>query len=401
MISLDEALERILTFADPLDIEVVDLHSAANRVVAAPVVARHSQPPFDASAMDGYAVRGEEVRAGTTLEMIGTSKAGEGFDGEIGPGECTRIFTGAPMPAGADTVVMQEKTAPRKTKIMIVEDIVPGQSVRKKGNDFNEGEAVLNVGDSLNPAAIALAAAANHAALDVYRKPNVTLLATGDELAMPGEELGPDQIIASNSSSLSALMAPLAGVVDDIGIVPDDVDYLTAILRTALESDTDVIITTGGASVGDHDIVQPVLKSLGVEMDFWRIAMRPGKPLMFGKMGQKLVFGLPGNPVSAIVTATVVLLPALRALSGAKNPLGTRLRLPLGAPLPSNGPRRHFMRANILTKDDGISAVYPVLETDSAHLTSLAQANALLIHNEDADALKTGELAEVIPLPNF
>lgn len=398
MISLDEALERILTFADPLASETLDLKNAANRFAAAPITAKLSQPPFDASAMDGYAVRGEEAKAGTTLEMIGTSKAGEGFQGEVGPGECVRIFTGAPVPEGADTIVMQEKTAPRGTKIMFIEDCVPGQSIRKLGNDFTKGDTVLNSGDRLTPAAIALAAAANNAQIDVYRQPKIALLATGDELVAPGKDLGDHQIVASNSSALCALMSPLASKVEDLGIVPDNVNHLTAVLQTALDGDTDIIVTTGGASVGDHDIVQPVLKSLGVEMDFWRIAMRPGKPLMFGKKGSKLVFGLPGNPVSALVTATIVVLPALRALSGSPDPMGQNLSLPLGAPLPQNGPRRHFIRANVQTKDNGISAVYPIAQTDSAHLSSIAAANALIVHKENAEAMKAGDLVEIIPI---
>lgn len=398
MISLDEALERIFTFADPLGTETLDINAAVNRTLAKPVVAQHSQPPFDASAMDGYAVRGEEVNAGATLQMVGTSKAGEGFNGEVETGQCARIFTGAPMPEGADTVVMQEKTAPRKNNIMFTEDVQLGQNVRKLGNDFKKGEAVLSTGDHLHPGAIALAAAANNATLEVYKQPKITLLATGDELVPPGGELGPDQIVASNSISLSALIGPNTRKIEDLGVIPDDVEHITAVLRTAIEGDSDVIVTSGGASVGDHDHIQSVLKSLGVEMDFWRIAMRPGKPLMFGKVGEKLIFGLPGNPVSAMVTATVVLLPALRALAGSNAPHGARYRLPLGGPLPENGPRRHFMRANIRTKDDGITAAYPVLQTDSAHLSSLARSNALIVHMEGSDALNAGDLIETIPL---
>ncbi len=398
MISLDEALERIFAYADPLGVESLPLKYAAGRTLAASVTARTSQPPFDASAMDGYAVRGIEIKPGVTLDMIGTSQAGNGFDGEIGPGQCVRIFTGAPLPAGADTVVMQEKTAPRGTKIMFVDAVEPGKSVRKRGNDFELDAEILRAGEFLTPSAIALAAAANNAELSVYRKPQLAILATGDELVEPGLQLSVDQIIASNTFALSALLAPFANAVFDLGIAADTEADLRTKLGLAFDSDADVIITTGGASVGDHDLVQPVLKSLGVEIDFWKIAMRPGKPLMFGKKGNKLGFGLPGNPVSALVTATTVVLPALRALGGSRSPLGPRLRLPLATPLEANGPRRHFIRANITVKGEGISAVRPISESDSAHLSSFARANALIVHPEDAPAQPVGHIVEVIPL---
>ncbi len=398
MISLDEALERVLAYAEPLGAVHMPLEQAAGHILAAPVAARTSQPPFNASAMDGYAVRGEDVKPGVTLEMIGTSQAGAGFDGRISQGECVRIFTGAPLPEGADTVVMQEKTAPRGTKVMFVEPVEPGYHVRSKGQDFEEGQDVLRAGEPLTPAAIALAAAANNAELAVYRKPNLGILATGNELVEPGLQLSPDQIIASNSVALSTLLAPQAAAVRDFGIAMDDEESLRTKLEEAFSSDADVIITTGGASVGDHDLVQPVLKSLGVEIDFWKIAMRPGKPLMFGKIGNKLVFGLPGNPVSAMVTATTVVTPALRALGGSRSPLGPRLRLPLASALPANGPRRHFVRGVIAAREGGISAVRPIRETDSAHLSSLAQANALIVHREDAEEMPAGEIVDVIPL---
>jgi len=398
MISLDEALERIFAYADPLPPESLPLKHASGRILATSVTARTSQPPFDASAMDGYAVRGADISPGVSLDMIGAAQAGAGFDGEIGPGQCIRIFTGAPLPPGADTVVMQEKTAPRGTKIMFVDGAQPGENVRKRGHDFMLGDEVLRAGEFLTPGAIALAAAANNAELGVYRKPRVAILATGDELVEPGLQLSDDQIIASNTFALSALLQPFAHAVFDLGIAADTEADLRTKLSLAFNSDTDVIITTGGASVGDHDLVQPVLKSLGVEIDFWKIAMRPGKPLMFGIKGRKLVFGLPGNPVSAMVTATTVVLPALRALAGSRAPLGPRLRLPLAVPLEANGPRRHFIRANISVKGDGISAVRPISETDSAHLSSFARANALIVHPEDSPALPVGHIVEIIPL---
>lgn len=396
MISLDEALARILAHAAPLNSEILPLAKALGRTLAAPIAAKTNQPPFTASAMDGYAVRAKDVDAGTTLEMVGTSQAGSGMDTEIGPGQCARIFTGAPVPSGADAVIMQEKTTADGASIVFEAPVEVGNNIRTKGRDFALDQEVLAIGDQLTPAAIALAASAGAGDISTHRLPHIAVLATGDELVPPGVALGPGQITASNSIALSALFAPFANLVDDLGIASDDEADLSARLKAALESDADVIITTGGASVGDHDIVQPVLKSLGVEIDFWKIAMRPGKPLMFGKKGDTLVFGLPGNPVSAMVTAITVVLPALRALAGA--PQLPAMRLPLAAPLAANGARRHFIRGIISVKGDGISAVRPLLETDSAHLSSLTKANALIIHREDAPAQPTGEIVDIIPI---
>lgn len=398
MISLDEALERIFAFANPLAAEQCAIDAAFGRILAKPVKAKTSQPPFNASAMDGYAVRHKDIVAGVTLDMVGASQAGAGFNSKLGPGQCTRIFTGAPMPAGADSVVMQEKVTAQRNMVTFIEPVKLGQSVRKLGNDFVKGDTLLHPGDVLTPAAIALAASANNAKLSVHRLPEIALLATGDELVPPGSTLAPDQIVASNSVALSALFAPYCSTVQNMGIATDDEADLRSRLEIAFDSDADVVITTGGASVGDHDIVQPVLKSIGVEIDFWKIAMRPGKPLMFGKKGNTLVFGLPGNPVSAMITATTVVLPALRALAGSRAALGPRLRLPLAAPLAANGPRRHFIRGTIVAKDNGVSAVRPLTETDSAHLSSLAQANALIVHYEDAPEQPVGNIAEIIPL---
>lgn len=398
MISLDEAQERVIDLAVPLDNATIPLQEAAGRVLALPAVARTSQPPFDASAMDGYAVRAEDVSGGAALEMVGTSEAGSGYDQRLGQDRCVRIFTGAPVPEGADTVIMQENAKAKGNWITFADTADVGQHIRTRGQDFSEGDVLCAPGQLMTPAAIAVAAAGNCARVDVRQQPKVALLATGNELVPLGGELAKDQIISSNSMGLAAMLAPLTASIKDYGIAGDTEEALRAKLAEALDSDVNVVITTGGVSVGDHDIVQPVLKSLGVEIDFWKISMRPGKPVLFGKKGKTLVFGLPGNPVSALITAAILVRPALRAMVGQSDPIGPMLRLPLATALPANGPRRHLMRAIISAKDDGISAVHPLSATDSAHLSSFAKANALIIHHENAPAQPVGNIVDVIQL---
>jgi molybdopterin molybdotransferase len=269
--------------------------------------------------------------------------------------------------------------------------------VRRRGHDFKNGQELLPTGFVLTPYALTLAAAANQARLSVWKRPTISLLATGDELVPPGSPLGPDQIVSSNSAGLLPLLSAHAMTVADLGIVGDDFSALREKLEQALEAD--IVVTTGGASVGDHDIVQDVLKDLGVEIDFWRINMRPGKPLMFGTRGKTLVFGLPGNPVSALVTATVFVLPALRRWQRTMN--STHLRLPLAAPLPANGSRRHFLRATLETDETGMTQVRPFGETDSAHTSSLGRAQALVVQRENSPTLAAGALVDVIPLPGI
>ena len=361
MMPVDEAIERIFRKLPALGGETVPLARAHRRVLTQPLVARHSQPPFDASAMDGYAVRAAEVVPGRPLKLAGTSQAGARFVGMMEHGQCVRIFTGAPLPIGADAVIMQEEATAKGNQISFEKTPPVGQSVRKQGFDFKRGAELLPAGVALTPAMLNLAASANHPALTVKRRPTIAVLATGDELVAPGTPLGPDQIIASNSYGLIPLLAPWAEQVIDLGIVADDKDKLEAALLAAFDQGVDMLVTTGGASVGERDYVQEVLRDLGVEVDFWKLRMRPGKPLMFGTRGKTLVFGLPGNPVSALVTATVILLG-----------------------LPPNGPRRHFMRATLSRNDIGFMQVEPIFETDSSHSTSLALADALIVVPEDS-----------------
>lgn len=397
MISLDEALQRIFATVPARQVETLPLAEAAGRVLAAPLTAAHSQPPFDASAMDGYAVRAADVEPGRPLRLIGTAQAGQRFSGMMNPGQCVRIFTGAPLPIGADSVVIQEEATANGAEISFDATPAPGQSVRRRGSVFAEGDALLPAGTLLTPARMTLAATANRARLAVARRPRVALLATGDELVAPGTALGPDQIVASNGFGLGPLLAPAASEVLDLGIVGDDLDLLVAKLRHVLDTGIDVLVTTGGASVGDRDYMQDALKSLGVELDFWKIAMRPGKPLMFGRHGRTLIFGLPGNPVSALVTGLVVVLPALRQWAGQIEPLGPRLRLPLAAPLPANGNRRHFLRAS-LEPSPGGTRVLPFAETDSSHVALLAAADGLVIQPENDPGMAAGAAIDFIPL---
>lgn len=397
LLPVEEALARVLDGVQPLEVQVLPLASATGHCLAQPLIAKLTQPPFAASAMDGFAVCAADIVPGKAMGVEGVSQAGQGFSGALTSGHAVRIFTGAPLPEGADAVVMQEDARRDGGQVIFDAPAARGQNIRWAGNDFSIDQVLFTEGRRLGPGAIALAAASGHAQLEVYKKPNVALLATGDELVPPGAMPGPNQIVASNGAGLHALLGPLTARFEDLGIVGDDETDIRARLQAMLEGDADVILTTGGASVGDHDLVQPVLASLGVEMGFWRIAMRPGKPLMFGRRGRKCVFGLPGNPVSALVTAQLFVAPLLRALGGDATPGPKTLRLPLGAPLPANGARRHFMRGTLIHGTKG-SVVMPVRQTDSAHLSSFGDAEVLIVHREHVAPLAAGEIVEVIPL---
>jgi len=398
MISVDEAIDRIFAQLDAPKSETVPLLRAHRRVLAQPLVATHNQPPFDSSAMDGYAVRAAEVVPGRPLKLAGTSQAGARFAGMMEHGQCVRIFTGAPLPIGADAVIMQEEATASGNQISFQKTPRPGQSIRRQGSDFQRGQHLLPAGVTLTPAMLNLAASANQPNLSVIRRPKIAILATGDELVPPGTTPGPDQIIASNSYGLIPLLSPYAERIIDLGIVADDKRALETALLDAFDDGIDVLVTTGGASVGDRDYVREVLIDLGVTLDFWKLRMRPGKPLMFGTRASTLVFGLPGNPVSAMVTATVILRPALRQMTGHADPFWPQIGVALAAPLPPNGPRRHFMRGVLSRNQIGFLQVTPITETDSAHSSSLALADALIIQSEDDSGQKVGEIVEVIPL---
>ncbi|HEY0917862.1 gephyrin-like molybdotransferase Glp [Devosia sp.] len=398
MISVDEALDRIFLQLDAPQVETVPIARAHRRVLAEPLVATHTQPPFDASAMDGYAVRAAEAVPGRQLRLAGTSQAGQRFAGMMEQGQCVRIFTGAPLPIGADAVIMQEQAHADGNLVRFDKAPAAGQNIRPRGHDYRQGDELLPRGVVLTPARISLAASANAPTLAVTRRPRIALLATGDELVAPGGTPGPDQIIASNSYGLTPLLSPHADKIVDLGIIPDDRRALESALLGAFDYGVEIVVTTGGASVGDRDYVREVLIDLGVTLDFWKLMMRPGKPLMFGTRGSTLVFGLPGNPVSALVTAMVVLLPTLRQMTGHADPFWPQFGLPLAAPLPPNGPRRHYVRATLDRNERGLLQATPIAETDSSHGMSLAQADALIVQPEDDPGQPAGAVVDVIPM---
>jgi len=398
LLPLENAIAAILGRVPAPTGESVPLAEAAGRVLFAPIVARHDQPPFNASAMDGYAVRAADVVADRALRIIGMAQAGAGFAGVVGEGEAVRIFTGAPVPMGADAVIMQEEARVDGALVRFASQPQPGRSVRARGNDFVTGQQLVEAGVRLTPMQLAVAAAANAPALTVSRRPRIALLATGDELELPGAALGPDQIIASNSFGLAPLLAPYAETLTDHGIARDDRAQLRGKLEAIFADEPDVLITTGGASVGDHDIVQEILLELGVTLDFWKINMRPGKPLMFGTLGRTLVFGLPGNPVSAMVTAIVFIKPALRAWLGLNDQPGWLM--PLAGATPANTARRHFMRARLLQTPTGPQA-QPISQTDSGHTSSMAHAELLIVQPEQDPGQTAGTLVEVLPVDAF
>ncbi|AXT34281.1 molybdopterin molybdenumtransferase MoeA [Phaeobacter sp. LSS9] len=371
MISVSDALTTLLDLVVPLEVETVPLRAAAGRVLAKPVSANRDQPPFAASAMDGYAVKTAEVERDAMFKVIGESAAGHGFQGRVGPGQAVRIFTGAPVPEGADFVVIQEDTSVTGSLLTITDHPGPGHNIRAKGGDFQIGTTV-DAPRNLTPADIALLAAMNIAEVPVHRKPTVALISTGDELVLPGESPGPDQIIASNTFGLDAMLSA-AGAEPRILPIARDTE---SSLRMALDlaQDADLIVTIGGASVGDHDLVAGVTEGLGMSRAFYKVAMRPGKPLMAGTLGRSAMVGLPGNPVSAMVCGHVFLLPMLRVMQGL-SPLDQQpATATLAHDLPANGPRTHYMRARLSGGD-----LHVFDDQDSARLTLLAEANALAI----------------------
>ncbi len=391
MIALGEAQARVLALRPPVAIETVPLGEAGGRWLSADLLARRTQPARDLSAMDGFAIRLAD-RAGPWT-IIGEATAGRRYAGALGQGEAVRISTGAAVPDGADTVVMQENVARDGGALRLTGDAAawPGQHVRKAGSDFADGAPLADGGDRVTPALLALAAMAGHATLPVRRKVRVALIATGDELVPPGTAIGDDRIPASNSLMLTAMLAGLPCDINDMGIVGDTETELAEALKTARE--TDIIVTTGGASVGDHDHVAGALAACGAQIDFWKIAMRPGKPLIAGTLGEAAFLGLPGNPVSAFVTALLFLKPLVAKLGGAGDALPPTLRATLIGALPPTAGRTDHIRAHL---DNGRAA--PVGIDDSAVLLGLSQANALIVRPPHSGAASDGESVDVIPL---
>ncbi|MEQ1710472.1 MAG: gephyrin-like molybdotransferase Glp [Hyphomicrobium sp.] len=396
-LSVDQALRAILDDAGPLASEHVGIHEAGGRILAAPVVARLTQPPFDASAMDGYAVRARDVAAlPAALRLTGEAAAGRGFRGSVGAGEAVRIFTGAPVPQGADAIVIQENVRRDGDRVVVTDGTPDPGHIRPRGGDFAEGRVLLEAGRRLDARALTLAAAAGHAALVVHRRPVVAILATGDELVPPGTMPGRDQIISSNPVGLAAMVRAAGGEPRLLGIAHDTAADLAA--KIALAEGADVLVTIGGASVGDHDLVAPALREAGVILGFWKIAMRPGKPMMFGTRGALRVLGLPGNPVSSLICARVFLLPLLTRLAGRADAALRDQSARLAVAIESNGPRQHYMRATLETADPAAALVRPAPSQDSSLLAPLAEADCLIVRPPGAPALAAGEIVPILTL---
>jgi molybdopterin molybdotransferase len=389
LLPVAEAQRRLLALAPALPVESVALREASGRWAAAAITARRTQPEQPVSAMDGYAIRFADLPG--PWEVIGESAAGRPFAGIVAAHQAIRIFTGAVLPDGTDTVLVQEE-ARREGNHLHLDGEGPGgkgRNVRATGLDFHADETLISAGERLTPARIALAAVAGHAALPVRRRIRIAIAATGDELRAPGEPLAPGQLPESNGTMLAAMFAGLPVEIVDLGILPDRLDVLTAAFAAV---DANILVTTGGASVGDHDLVRPALLAAGAEIDFWKIALRPGKPMMAGKLGDTIVLGLPGNPVSAFVTAQLFLLPLVAHLSGAADPLPRMRAATLGEPLPANGPRTDYLRA----AHRGGRVVAAAIQ-DSSMLRTLARADCLIVRPPHAQPAQTGDSVEILP----
>jgi molybdopterin molybdotransferase len=395
-----DALAAILAGAEPLPAEMAALDTAFHRVLARDVAAKRTQPPQAMSAMDGYAVRASDAAdLSARLKVIGEVAAGRPFARRIGPGEAVRIFTGGVIPEGADAVIIQEDTAADGDHITITEAARPGRHIRAAGVDFREGDVLLARGRRLTDRDLSLAAGMNYPELAVHRRPKVAVLGTGDELVMPGSIPGPGQIVYSNGYALRALARSEGAETIDLGIAADTIDATTLGIRRARDAGADILITSGGASVGDHDLVKQSLEAEGVAMAFWRIAMRPGKPMMHGRLGGMRVIGLPGNPVSSYVCAFLFLVPLIRKLSGRnaiRHAVETAL---LGRDLAANDLREDYLRARLERRADGVLIATPVDHQDSSLLGNLAAARALVIRPPHAPAAAAGSPCEILRLP--
>ncbi len=396
MLSVAEARARILAPLHPTAAELVSLAEAWGRVTAQPVEARLAQPPADVSAMDGYAVRAADARAGAVLHVIGSAPAGRPFEGVVESGEAVRLFTGSVVPAGADTVVLQEDADRSGDTVAMNEAAQAGRHIRRAGQDFMAGNPVLPARRRLNARDVGLAAAANHPWLTVHRRPRIAILATGDEISMPGEPVGPGGIVSSNAHALAAMVRSAGGTPVVMPIARDERSAVAAVADAL--GGIDLLVTTGGASVGDHDLVQTGLAERGFELDFWRIAMRPGKPLLYGRLGPVPVLGLPGNPVSAIICAVLFLLPAVEVLSGLDAVAPPTERAALAEALGANDHRADHLRATLELDAAGTLAVRPFARQDSGLLGLLARADALILRPPHAPAFPVGASVEIIRL---
>jgi molybdopterin molybdotransferase len=390
MIPVSQALDALFELISPLDIEQVPLRDANNRVLAETQYATRTQPPFAASSMDGYAVKAAEVEDDCMFKVIGEAAAGHAWQGTVGAGQAVRIFTGAPVPQGADFVVIQEDVTRRGDLITLGRDVGTKGNIRPAGVDFKEGDPLI-APRPLQPADIALLASMNIAQVPVYRRPIVALISTGDELVMPGQTPKPDQIIASNTFGLAAMLENLGAQARILPIARDT----PSSLRTAfgLAKGADLVITIGGASVGDHDLVAPVAAELGMQQSFYKVAMRPGKPLMAGRLGDMAMVGLPGNPVSAMVCGTVFIAPMIRAMLGLGTGAVPKRALPLSEPIGANGPREHYMRGFATPTDVRVAD-----QQDSSLLSVLSQSNVLIVRPPNDPAREIGETVQIMDI---
>ena len=396
MISVAEARTRILDPLRPTSIETVALANAWGRVLAAPVTARLTQPPADVSAMDGYAVRAADASLGATLRVVGAAPAGHPYAGTVGAGEAVRLFTGSVVPAGADAILLQEDAVRTDDRVEVREACTPARHVRRAGQDFSFGDVLLQPGRRLGARDIGLAAAANHPWLAVHRRPQIAILATGDEIAMPGEPIVPGGIVSSNSHAIASLVRAGGGDPVVLPVVPDDRNAIAAVVDSL--GGIDMLVTTGGASVGEHDLVQAALAERGFELNFWKVAMRPGKPLIAGRVAGTPVLGLPGNPVSALICAALFLLPSLDVLGGLPAAAPRTERAVLGASVPQNDARADHLRATLAVVGSGLLVATPFSRQDSGMLSLLARADALILRAPHAPALAEGDEVEVIRL---
>ena len=398
LMAVAEALQRVLADARPLPGEDVALDDALGRVLTKDVTALRTQPPAAVSAMDGYAVRaGDVAQASAKLKVIGEVAAGHPFDGKVGPGEAARIFTGGMMPAGSDTVVIQELTSRVEDTVTIQKPTAKGRNVRAEGIDFAQGQVLLRKGQRLVDRDLMLAAAMNHPRLSVHRRPKVAVLGTGDELVPPGSAPKPGEIVYSNGFALTALARSEGAEVHDLGISRDRVEDIVAAVRRAREWGADILVTSGGASVGEHDLVQSALAAEGLDLSFWRVALRPGRPMMHGRLGGMQVLGVPGNPVSSYVCAFLFLVPLIRRLSGRQDVERTPEAARLGGDLPANDERADYLRATLRPGPDGPIAT-PLPSQDSSLMAPLAKADCLLIREPHAPAASAGSDCVILKL---
>ncbi|MBL8569624.1 MAG: molybdopterin molybdotransferase MoeA [Phreatobacter sp.] len=390
-----DALAKVLEGAGPLPEEWVSIGDADGRVLSRALVSRRTQPPSDMSSMDGYAVRAADLPA--TLPVAGEAAAGRPFAGSMTGGTAIRIFTGAGIPDGADAVVIQEDVSRSGGMVTFRDRPAPGQFIRRKGLDFTEGAPALAAGMRLEPRRLALAAAMNHAAVPVHRRPRVAILSTGDELVEPGTEPGPGQIVSSNALALAAIVRREGGEATLLGIVPDRLDATLAAVRHSRAEGHDILVTSGGASVGEHDLMRQVIAEEGAEPSFWKIAMRPGKPLMMANLSGLRLLGLPGNPVASFVCATLFLGPLLRRLAGRNDILPIEESAALGIGLAANDHRQDYLRAT-LTDTNGKLVATPFPVQDSSMIRVLAEAEALIVRAPHASAAQAGEPCRIIRL---